>query len=65
MTSSPKPPELDKRKAEAGWSGPTSTTGKSLKALFAFGDFSVVTSRDYPPELDNQKAQAGWSEATK
>ena len=33
-------------------------------APFAFGDFSVVTSRDYPPELDNRKAQAGWSEAT-
>jgi hypothetical protein len=33
------------RKAEAARSAPTSITGKSPKALFAFGDFSVMTSR--------------------
>jgi hypothetical protein len=30
-----------KPKAEAACSAPTSITGKSLKALFAFGDFLV------------------------
>ena len=53
-----------KEKAEAGWLGPTSISEKSLKAFFAFRDFSEMTSRDYPPELDNRKAEAAWSEAT-
>jgi hypothetical protein len=42
----PLSPGAGQRKAEAGWSGPTSISGKSLKAFFAFGDFSEMTSRD-------------------
>ncbi|MCA1058171.1 hypothetical protein LCL96_04465 [Rossellomorea aquimaris] len=56
----PLSPGAGQRKAEAGWSGPTSISGKSLKAFFAFGDFSEMTSRGYPPELDNQKSGADW-----
>ncbi|BCB04687.1 hypothetical protein KH172YL63_28200 [Bacillus sp. KH172YL63] len=56
MTSRDKEPELDNRKAEAGWAGPTSISGKSIKAFCALMDFSEMTSRDYPPELDMKKS---------
>jgi hypothetical protein len=62
----PLSPGAGQRKAEAGWSGPTSISGKSLKAFFAFGDFSEMTSRDYPPELDKEKrSRLGWPDKHK
>ncbi len=59
MTSSPKRPELDNRKAEGAGHGATSIRRDGQKGVLClYGHARLMTSSPKRPELDNRKAEA-------